>query len=50
MKVLDVLVNSVLVRIRDIFTMYDILFDEKIYGSNHLTLGKDYEVAQWQQQ
>lgn len=25
--------------------MYDILFDEKIYGSNHLTLGKDYEVA-----
>ncbi|MDR8391243.1 aminopeptidase [Aliifodinibius sp. S!AR15-10] len=25
--------------------MYDILFDEKIYGSNHLTLGKDYEEA-----
>lgn len=25
--------------------MYDILFDEKIYGSNHLTLGKDYEIA-----
>lgn len=25
--------------------MYDILFDEKIFGSNHLTLGKDYEVA-----
>ena len=25
--------------------MYDILFDEKIYGSNHLTLGHDYEVA-----
>jgi len=25
--------------------MYDILFDEKIYGSNHLTLGQDYEVA-----
>lgn len=25
--------------------MYDILFDEKIYGSNHLTLGNDYEVA-----
>lgn len=25
--------------------MYDILFDEKIYGSNHLTLGKDYEDA-----
>jgi aminopeptidase len=25
--------------------MYDILFDEKIYGSNHLTLGKDYDVA-----
>ncbi len=23
--------------------MYDILFDEKIYGSNHLTLGQDYE-------
>ena len=22
-----------------------ILFDEKIYGSNHLTLGKDYEIA-----
>jgi aminopeptidase len=25
--------------------MYDILFDEKIYGSNHLTLGKDYAIA-----
>ncbi len=25
--------------------MYDILFDEKIYGSNHLTLGRDYEEA-----
>lgn len=25
--------------------MYDILFDEKIYGSNHLTLGHDYEDA-----
>ena len=25
--------------------MYDILFDEKITGSNHLTLGKDYEIA-----
>ncbi len=25
--------------------MYDILFDEKIYGSNHLTLGQDYEDA-----
>lgn len=25
--------------------MYDILFDEKIYGSNHLTLGKDYTIA-----
>jgi aminopeptidase len=25
--------------------MYDILFDEKIFGSNHLTLGKDYEIA-----
>ena len=25
--------------------MYDILFDEKIYGSNHLTLGQDYEIA-----
>ncbi|MEX0681164.1 MAG: aminopeptidase [Balneolales bacterium] len=25
--------------------MYDILFDEKIYGSNHLTLGNDYEDA-----
>lgn len=25
--------------------MYDILFDEKIYGSNHLTLGKDYSIA-----
>lgn len=25
--------------------MYDILFDEKIYGSNHLTLGNDYEIA-----
>lgn len=25
--------------------MYDILFDEKIYGSNHLTLCKDYEIA-----
>lgn len=25
--------------------MYDILFDEKIYGSNHLTLGRDYEDA-----
>jgi aminopeptidase len=25
--------------------MYDILFDEKIYGSNHLTLGKDYDIA-----
>lgn len=25
--------------------MYDILFDEKIFGSNHLTLGNDYEVA-----
>lgn len=25
--------------------MYDILFDEKICGSNHLTLGKDYEIA-----
>lgn len=25
--------------------MHDILFDEKIYGSNHLTLGQDYEVA-----
>jgi len=25
--------------------MYDILFDEKITGSNHLTLGNDYEIA-----
>jgi len=25
--------------------MYDILFDQKIYGSNHLTLGKDYAIA-----
>lgn len=25
--------------------MYDILFDEKISGSNHLTLGNDYEEA-----
>ena len=25
--------------------MYDILFDEKIFGSNHLTLGNDYEIA-----
>jgi aminopeptidase len=25
--------------------MYDILFDEKIYGSNHLTLGNDYDEA-----
>ncbi len=25
--------------------MHDILFDEKIYGSNHLTLGNDYEEA-----
>jgi aminopeptidase len=25
--------------------MFDILFDEKIYGSNHLTLGQDYEIA-----
>lgn len=25
--------------------MHDILFDEKIYGSNHLTLGNDYEIA-----
>ena len=25
--------------------MYDILFDEKIYGSNHLTLGHDYDEA-----
>ena len=25
--------------------MYDILFDEKIYGSNHLTLGQDYDEA-----
>ncbi|MDX1672550.1 MAG: aminopeptidase, partial [Balneolaceae bacterium] len=25
--------------------MYDILFDEKIYGSNHLMLGNDYEDA-----
>lgn len=25
--------------------MYDILFDEKITGSNHLTLGQDYEEA-----
>ena len=25
--------------------MFDILFDEKIYGSNHLTLGQDYEEA-----
>jgi aminopeptidase len=25
--------------------MYDILFDEKIWGSNHLTLGQDYEEA-----
>jgi len=25
--------------------MYDILFDEKIYGSNHLTLGRDYDEA-----
>ncbi len=25
--------------------MYDILFDEKIYGSNHLTLGNNYEEA-----
>ncbi|MEX1063099.1 MAG: aminopeptidase [Balneolaceae bacterium] len=25
--------------------MYDILFDEKIYGSNHLTLGNDYDIA-----
>ncbi|MCH8558801.1 MAG: aminopeptidase [Balneolia bacterium] len=25
--------------------MYDILFDEKIYGSNHLTLGQDYDIA-----
>jgi len=27
------------------YPMYDILFDEKIYGSNHLTLGNDYEIA-----
>lgn len=26
-------------------TMYDILFDEKITGSNHLTLGNDYDIA-----
>ncbi|MEX0778267.1 MAG: aminopeptidase [Balneolales bacterium] len=25
--------------------MYDILFDEKIFGSNHLTLGQDYDEA-----
>lgn len=25
--------------------MYDILFDEKIWGSNHLTLGQDYDEA-----
>jgi aminopeptidase len=25
--------------------MHDILFDEKIWGSNHLTLGQDYEIA-----
>ena len=25
--------------------MFDILFDEKIYGSNHLTLGNDYDDA-----
>lgn len=25
--------------------MYDILFDEKIWGSNHLTLGKCYDIA-----
>jgi aminopeptidase len=25
--------------------MYDILFDEKIWGSNHLTLGQSYDVA-----
>lgn len=25
--------------------MYDILFDEKIFGSNHLTLGYDYDEA-----
>ncbi len=25
--------------------MYDILFDEKIWGSNHLTLGQCYDVA-----
>ncbi|MEX0929433.1 MAG: aminopeptidase [Balneolales bacterium] len=25
--------------------VYDILFDEKIYGSNHLTLGQDYDEA-----
>lgn len=25
--------------------MYDILFDEKIYGSNHLTLGQAYDEA-----
>lgn len=25
--------------------MYDILFDEKITGSNHLTLGNDYQIA-----
>ena len=25
--------------------MWDILFDEKIYGSNHLTLGQDYDEA-----
>ncbi|MDI6401464.1 aminopeptidase [Balneolaceae bacterium ANBcel3] len=27
------------------YPMYDILFDEKIYGSNHLTLGQDYDEA-----
>lgn len=32
--------NPVIVR-----PMYDILFDEKIFGSNHLTLGRDYEEA-----
>lgn len=25
--------------------MYDILFDEKIWGSNHLTLGQAYDIA-----
>jgi aminopeptidase len=25
--------------------MYDILFDEKIWGSNHLTLGQSYDIA-----